>query len=103
MRSRGEHKPIRTCVGCGERGRQDELVRLRLTADGNFSETERRGRSAYVHASSACAHDLVRSKRLTRALRVNVAHDVRANFAEALMNRFAEGADEIGKTIVCRR
>ncbi|WP_242340166.1 MULTISPECIES: DUF448 domain-containing protein [Anaeromyxobacter] len=63
-------EPVRTCVGCGERAAQRQLVRL--TTDGERVIFDRRrggGRGAWLHASVGCLEKALRRRALPRALR----------------------------------
>ncbi|HEY6005740.1 MAG TPA: YlxR family protein [Anaeromyxobacter sp.] len=62
--------PIRTCVGCGAKAGQDELVRLRIEGERVVIDRERRGgRGAWLHPSGACLDRAVRRRALSRAFR----------------------------------
>ena len=76
--------PVRTCVGCRERGLRSELVRLTLApdaADGTSRVVvdERRalpGRGAWLHRDAACFEQAVRRRVLPRAFRTQGQLDV---------------------------
>jgi len=65
--------PIRTCVGCGRRAPQADLLRVRAAPDGSASvdlRGDRPGRGAWIHPDPRCI-DRARSRRaLTRSLRL---------------------------------
>jgi len=66
--------PVRTCVGCGARADQGELVRLRI--DGERVVIDRRregGRGAWLHPSAQCLERAVRRRAFGRAFRGAVA------------------------------
>jgi hypothetical protein len=68
----GIASPIRSCVGCGARRVQAELVRLFFTPEGVLdADPDRRhgGRGAYVCARAECLWEAVRRSRFSRALR----------------------------------
>ncbi len=96
-------EPTRTCVGCGKRDAQSALVRFRATIDGGLSERERVGRSAYVHAQVACARAITRSKHLTRALRRNIAAEIRDDYTTVLLERLRTQGIAIDAKIQDRR
>ena len=54
---RRTHTPIRTCVGCGCRAAQPELLRLVMAADGGLALVHlprHAGRSGYLHRREEC-------------------------------------------------
>ncbi|PFG19332.1 hypothetical protein ATL40_0891 [Serinibacter salmoneus] len=63
---------MRTCIGCRERGRRADLVRLiargeRVVVDERASAP---GRGAWLHCRSACLEQAVRRRAIGRALRM---------------------------------
>ncbi|MEK7729012.1 MAG: YlxR family protein [candidate division KSB1 bacterium] len=71
--------PQRTCLGCGLKTEQKNLLRLvRLQDETVAIDLERRrpGRGCYVCPRLECAHLLRRKKALTRGFRANVAEAV---------------------------
>lgn len=80
------HRPVRSCVGCGQRAAQADLLRF-VAADGNLkSDADRRlpGRGAYLHPKSACWEAFVARKPLIKSLRRSVDRTARAAFIEQL-------------------
>jgi hypothetical protein len=69
--------PIRTCVGCRERGPKDTLVRIVLSGRGpRIDRTGAApGRGAYVHRDPACIVAAGRVGVLGRALRTGLGGD----------------------------
>ena len=56
MSKRG-HVPVRMCMGCHQRKKKEELIRLVKSSDGTFSldETRKRdGRGYYLCSDRAC-------------------------------------------------
>jgi predicted RNA-binding protein YlxR (DUF448 family) len=70
--------PLRTCVGCRERGNKRGLVRLVAVA-GDGVRVDRTGsapgRGAYVHPDAACVEAAIARGALARALRVGLNAD----------------------------
>jgi uncharacterized protein len=67
-------EPERTCVGCGRRAPQRELVRF-VAPDGTLRRdrgTRSPGRGAYVHACLSCFERAVDRRAFSRTLRRNV-------------------------------
>jgi hypothetical protein len=64
--------PIRTCVGCGERGEKPSLLRVVAGIDGLTPDPGSRapGRGAYLHRTSSCWAQFVRRRGPVRSLRV---------------------------------
>jgi len=84
--------PIRTCVGCGERALQRELVRLVAAADGLTLDPPGRrapGRGAYLHAAPACWAAFARRRGPVRSLRRTPSVDERGRLVAALAARTA--------------
>jgi predicted RNA-binding protein YlxR (DUF448 family) len=75
------HAPIRTCIGCGQRDRQDQLLRIARDADGVLRvDAERRlhGRGGYMHARQDCWTLFTRRKGMVRSWRAAVDRPARA-------------------------
>lgn len=72
-RSGSPHRPVRTCVGCGEAEGRVELIRLVRSPDGEIVVDLRGrlpGRGAWVHPDRACAAKIQKDpRRLARALK----------------------------------
>jgi predicted RNA-binding protein YlxR (DUF448 family) len=67
-------KPERTCVGCGRKAPQHELVRF-VAPDGTLRMDRTRrlpGRGAYVHERLSCFERAVDRRAFSRTLRRNV-------------------------------
>ncbi|MFH1059950.1 MAG: YlxR family protein [Pseudomonadota bacterium] len=71
MGARADGGPLRTCVACGRRRPQAELLRLAWVQDRVEPDPPRRlaGRGAYVCRSADCARKLITGKGLRRAFR----------------------------------
>ena len=69
------HVPLRTCVGCRERGPKAGLVRLVADGDGG-ARVDRMGsapgRGAYLHPGRACVEAAIARGALVRALRMGL-------------------------------
>jgi uncharacterized protein len=64
--------PVRTCVGCGGKTSQGDLVRVKAE-DGNVIVDLQRsgGRGAWLHPAVPCLDRAVKRRALGRALRVD--------------------------------
>ena len=70
------HVPVRTCVGCRERGDKRDLVRFVAVAGGSVRMDLRGsepGRGAYVHHRRACLEAALSQGALARALRTGLS------------------------------
>lgn len=62
--------PVRTCIGCGARADQGELVRLRIEGERVVIDHRRvGGRGAWMHASAGCLERAARRRAFARAFR----------------------------------
>ncbi|HEX9242128.1 MAG TPA: YlxR family protein [Anaeromyxobacter sp.] len=62
--------PVRTCVGCGARAVQGDLVRLRIVGASVTIDRQRTGgRGAWLHPSEACLERATRRRAFVRAFR----------------------------------
>jgi uncharacterized protein len=70
----GVSVPVRTCVGCGRKAPQRELVRF-VAPDGRLRRDDTRqapGRGAYACARPACFERAAANRAFARTLRRNV-------------------------------
>ena len=72
--------PVRTCVGCREKGARPDLVRVVVVEGVLVPDPRARlaGRGAWLHPDPACLDLAVRRRAFPRALRSEVAPDVAA-------------------------
>ena len=70
---------MRTCVGCGERAPQAELLRFTAAPAGLRPDVVHRapGRGAYLHRALACWAAFARRRGPVRSLRLTPAHGER--------------------------
>jgi uncharacterized protein len=71
----GRAAPVRTCIGCGARAAQSDLIRVVAAGDEIVPDVTSRlpGRGAYLHPSLACLEQAQRRKAFPRALRLPAA------------------------------
>ena len=80
-------KPLRRCVGCGQRERQGRLFRFAPGQDGLLRPGPGPGRGAYLHPRRACL-DAFRKARASfvRSLKTTVSREVRERYASLIEN-----------------
>ena len=83
--------PIRTCVGCGVRAPQADLIRLVAAGERLVLDARRRlpGRGAWLHREPACWGTFVQRRGPVRSLRSTPGREAREALRDALMS--AEG------------
>lgn len=65
-------QPVRTCVGCGLRALQGELVRMKALEGRVVVDRARSGgRGAWLHPARACLDRALKRRSFSRALRVD--------------------------------
>ena len=72
-------KPTRKCMGCNESKEKKELIRIVRTAEGSAEVDltgKKNGRGAYICKNEDCLNKVVKSKRLERALEINITEDL---------------------------
>lgn len=63
-------EPVRTCVGCGGKAAQRELVRLKAMESRVVVDRARSGgRGAWLHAAPSCLERAMKRRAFARALR----------------------------------
>ena len=90
------HVAMRTCVGCGSRAPQPELLRLQLSAAEKLERVHRAlpGRSGYLHARRDCLEQMTKRRLLARSLRSAVPRDRLEALREQLLADPAIGFSE---------
>ncbi len=78
--------PVRTCMGCGGRAPQRDLLRLSVTVDGRLALTPRQhtGRSGYLHRQPECWERFTARKGPLRSLGRAVEKTLRVTFVQQL-------------------
>ncbi|MGH7787942.1 MAG: YlxR family protein [Candidatus Binatia bacterium] len=79
--SRGQHIPMRTCLGCGSNAPQAELLRIAREPSGALRiDAQRRagGRGGYLHPQPECWTRFAQRKGPVRSLRVSIDRPQRA-------------------------
>ena len=77
--------PVRTCVGCRNRELAVELLRVVAASTGNGKTAvivdaagTLPGRGAWLHPAPQCAHEAIRRRAFTKALRITGSPDTTA-------------------------
>ena len=74
-----KRKPVRTCIGCGEKKNKDELIRIVRTPEGEVIKDpsgKMNQRGAYICPDSACLVKAAKRHALSRSFRTEIADDV---------------------------
>ena len=73
-RRRSDHRPVRTCVGCGRKASQGELLRFVATEGTLVYDPARRkpGRGAYTCPRRGCIERAAARRAFSRTLRQTV-------------------------------
>lgn len=79
--------PIRRCIGCGKREKQQNLLRFTAGPEGSLRPGAGNGRGAYLHPYRACirAFTTARSK-FIRSLRRTISREARECYATQIEN-----------------
>ena len=86
-----EHRPQRTCLGCGSRDDQKNLIRITIAADGELiTDPGGYGRGGYLHHRHDCWQAFVRRKNTHRAFRVNISKEAKQKLIQVLSEGYRE-------------
>ena len=89
--ARDEHRPQRTCLGCGGRDDQKNLIRITIAADGELiTDSRGYGRGGYFHHRHGCWQSFVGRKNTHRAFRVNLSKEAKQKIIQVLSERYRE-------------
>lgn len=72
-------KPIRTCIGCGNRFFKNELIRVVKNKEGEISldtTGKKPGRGAYLCKNIECLNKLRKNKKLSREFECEIPDEV---------------------------
>jgi predicted RNA-binding protein YlxR (DUF448 family) len=79
--------PIRRCVGCGERDRQQDLIRFTQDTEGQLHSGGGLGRGAYLHPRHTCLNAFTRARsKFVRSLKKTVSRESRESYAILIEN-----------------
>ena len=79
--------PLRRCIGCGKREKQQNLLRFTVDSQGSLCPGSGNGRGAYLHPQRACirAFTTARSK-FIRSLQRTISREAREHYATQIEN-----------------
>lgn len=87
----GEHRPERTCLGCGDKDDQINLIRITIGADGELiSDPRGYGRGGYLHHRHDCWQAFLRRKNTQRGFRVNISKEAKQKLIQILSEGYRE-------------
>lgn len=79
--------PLRKCVGCNEQKPKKELVRIVKNKEGVVSldlTGKANGRGAYICRNIACLEKAAKSKKLNKALEIDIPQEIYIKLKEEL-------------------
>ncbi|HBA39692.1 MAG TPA: DUF448 domain-containing protein [Deltaproteobacteria bacterium] len=86
-----DHRPRRTCLGCGAKDDQEALLRLVVEGDGGLRvDRLEKGRGGYLHKTEACWRAFLQKKNLYRAFHSEVSRKAREKLILTLRDRRRE-------------
>ena len=89
--ARSEHRPQRTCLGCGDKDDHKNLIRITIGADGELiSDSRGYGRGGYLHHRHDCWQAFLRRKNTQRAFRVNISKEAKRRLIQVLNESYRE-------------
>jgi predicted RNA-binding protein YlxR (DUF448 family) len=89
--SKRDHRPQRTCLGCGAKEEQNKLIRLMVGEEGELKiDRLANGLGGYLHFARPCWDTFLRRKSLYRAFHVEIGKDAREKIIRELRERYGE-------------
>ncbi|NIO10518.1 MAG: DUF448 domain-containing protein [Deltaproteobacteria bacterium] len=89
------HRPQRTCLGCGGRDDKKNLLRLVVTGSGELAvERVGKGRGGYLHRKDTCWEAFLGKKKLYRAFHQEIGREAKGKLILGLRRRCRETVDE---------
>lgn len=81
------HRPQRTCLGCGARAEGATMIRLAATESGRLELSRRSGRGGYLHRDENCWALFIKRKGHFRAFRIEISRAAKEEFVQQLKDR----------------
>ncbi|MGH7798890.1 MAG: YlxR family protein [Candidatus Binatia bacterium] len=85
--SKKGYRPQRTCMGCGKRDDQNQLIRLALTEKGGLMVDGKTGRGGYLHRSLDCWRAFLGRKGQYRTFHVEITRATKEQLVNKLVDR----------------
>lgn len=86
-----DERPQRTCLGCGGRDDQENLIRISIGPDGELiTDKKRYGRGGYLHYRHDCWQAFIGRKNTHRAFRVNISKEAKEKLIQVLNEEYRE-------------
>ena len=82
--------PQRTCMGCNQKKDKKDLIRIVKNKEGqiNIDKTGKlEGRGAYICDSIDCLEKVIKTKRLERALEINISEEIYNNLRGVICDK----------------
>lgn len=79
--------PIRKCIACGEGKAKKDLIRIVKTSEDEIKVDltgKLNGRGAYICSTSECLEEAIKTKKISRSLKVEVTDPVYDELRKAL-------------------
>ncbi len=93
-RLKRNHRPERTCLGCGVRDYKGNLLRLVVTTSGELIVDQMgTGRGGYLHEKGTCWESFLGKKKVYRAFHLEIGREVRGKLIQGLRDRCQENKD----------
>ncbi len=93
-RLKRNHRPERTCLGCGVRDNKKNLLRLVATTSGELIVDQMgTGRGGYLHEKGTCWEAFLGKKKVYRAFHLEIGREARGKLIQGLRDRCRENGD----------
>ncbi len=93
-RLKRNHRPERTCLGCGVRDNKENLLRLVATTSGELIVDQMgTGRGGYLHEKGTCWEAFLGKKKVYRAFHLEIGREARGKLIQGLRDRCRENED----------
>ncbi len=93
-RLKRNHRPERTCLGCGVRDNKGNLLRLVVAPSGELIVDQMgTGRGGYLHEKGTCWEAFLGKKKLYRAFHLEIGREARGKLIQGLHDRCRGNGD----------
>lgn len=88
-------RPIRLCIGCGGRAKQNQLLRFTLGLEGVLGLGSGNGRGGYLHRRRECLRAFATSRSgFIRSLGIVLSREMRAHYATLIEQRTTQWSEK---------